>query len=415
MKTPEKVIIIGGGIIGLSCAHYLMKKGAQVVILEEKQVGTGASHGNCGLLYFTDLIPLCSPGTVTQELIKTLKRTSPLHIKPRPDVGLMSWLFKFAAHCRPSHMSRAARDKTKILAYSSDLFDRLMADEHLSCDQVHNGVLVVFKDEKNLASYQKTNAFLNRFGIAYTRLNRAETLEREPALRQDIAGAWHNPDDWHLRPEHLVRAWRDNLIDKGLSIEENCPVKGFRLIAGSIAGLETPRGVVKGQAYVLATGAWAPLTVRQLGLNLPVQPGKGYSITMPRPSICPAHPCVLYEKKMVVTPWKSGCRLGGTMEFSGYNTQLTPKRLGKLVQGANAYLRTPLGRPPHEEWTGLRPMTFDDMPIIDRAPGRDNLFIATGHGMLGLTLATGTGRIIADMVYGKTPQIDITPYALSRF
>ncbi|OQY50835.1 MAG: hypothetical protein B6230_05785 [Desulfobacteraceae bacterium 4572_89] len=136
---------------------------------------------------------------------------------------------------------------------------------------------------------------------------------------------------------------------------------------------------------------------------------------MERPGICPEIPCVLYEKSMVVTPWKSAYRLGGTMEFSGYSSSLNPKRLSKLLDGVALYMKDPLGHPIVEEWTSLRPMTYDDMPIIDHAPSQENLIIATGHGMLGLTLATGTGKAVCDMVYGKTPEINIKPFGISRF
>ena len=186
-------------------------------------------------------------------------------------------------------------------------------------------------------------------------------------------------------------------------------------MAQQIVGVDTVKGNFKADEFVLATGAWAPRTLRQLKLDLPVQPGKGYSITMERPGTCPTYPCSLYEKSMVATPWKSGYRLGGTMEFSGYSDRLNQKRLSKLISGAEVFFKEPVGHPVIEEWTSLRPMTYDDLPIIDRAPSHENLIITTGHGMLGLTLATGTGKIVCDMVYGNTPQINITPFGISRF
>ncbi len=415
MESKKEIVIIGGGVIGLACAHYLLEKGAEVRIIEKKQIGEGASHGNCGLLYFSDVIPLCSPGTVTQEILKTLQGISPLYIPPTLDIQRIAWLVRFAAKCRSPHMMQTARAKYEILNYSMGLFEPLLALEEMGCDFEKKGFLTVFKDPKKFEGYQKSNDLLKPFNLGYKQLGKEETLAMEPALTPDIAGAWHHETDWYLRPELLMAAWRKHLVKKGLIIEEHCQMHDFEIQGRRVTSVRTVKGEFKADAFILATGAWAPQTAAQLKLNLPVQPGKGYSITMERPGICPQVPCVLYEKSMVVTPWKSAYRLGGTMEFSGYSTHLNPKRLGKLLEGAALYMRDPKGFPVIEQWTGLRPMTYDDMPIIDHAPGQENLIIATGHGMLGLTLATGTGKAVSDLVYGKTPEINLQPFGLSRF
>jgi len=415
MRSNKEVIIIGGGVIGLACAHYLIDKGASVRIIEKNEIGDGASHGNCGLLYFSDVIPLCSPGTVSHEIVRTLKRTSPLYIRPTLDYKLLIWLLKFASKCNASHMTQAAKGKYEILNYSISLFDTLLAMDGISCDFEKKGILSVFKDKKNFENYQTTNDFLSTYNMEARRIDKKELLELEPALRNDIAGAWLNKNDWHLKPDMLMAFWRKHLSKKGLVIEEHCNLLEFETKRNTVVGVNTVKGSFKADAFVLATGAWASQTLKQLKLDLPVQPGKGYSITMERPGICPTYPCSLYEKSMVATPWKSGYRLGGTMEFSGYDDNLNPERLSKLISGATAFLKEPLGHPVIEQWTSFRPMTYDDLPIIDRAPSLENLIIATGHGMLGLTLATGTGKLVCEMVYGKTPEIDITPFSISRF
>jgi len=415
MDLKKEIIIIGGGVIGLACAHYLIERGASVRIIEKDGIGDGASHGNCGLLYFSDVIPLCSPGAVGHEIYRSLCGTSPLYIKPGMDIRLLAWLAKFAGKCRTRTMEQAARDKYEILKYSTLLFEELLALPGLVCDFENKGILTVFKEQKNLDKFKKTNDFLKTYGLGYKRLEKEQVLKMEPALAPGIAGAWHSTFDWHLRPELLMASWREHLAKKGLIIEEHAKMLDFELSGSTITHVNTVAGKFAADTFIMATGAWVPETVRQLGLNLPVQPGKGYSITMERPGICPKIPCVLYEKNMVVTPWKSAYRLGGTMEFSGYSTTLNPRRLSKLVKGATQYMRDPTGNPTIEKWAGLRPMTCDDMPIIDHAPSQDNLIIATGHGMLGLTLATGTGKIVSDLVYGDSPEINITPFGISRF
>ncbi len=415
MTETHDIIIIGGGVIGLACAHYLISEGARVTLIEKDQVGSGSSHGNCGLLYFSDLIPLCAPGAVSHELIRGLCGTSPLYIKPEFDLERFLWLARFALNCRQGRMERAARDKYEILTYSAGLFSDLLKTGDLQCGHEKNGILSVFKEKKNVDGFREKNEFLKKFDLGYRCLSRDETLDFEPALSDTIAGAWYHEMDQHLRPEHLMAVWKQNLVNQGLVIEERCEVLDIHHEKGSIKRIFTSRGVFSGDVFVLAAGAWSPVLAKQLNLNLPVQAGKGYSITMGRPRHCPKIPCTLYEKSMVVTPWRSGYRLGGTMEFSGFSGSLNPRRLKRLVDGASEYMRTPLGQPLVEEWTGLRPMTHDDMPVIGRLSSHDNLMIATGHGMLGLTLATGTGKLISDMIFNRELNIDPRPYSPDRF
>ncbi len=415
MADTQDTIIIGGGVIGLACAHYLMTAGAKVTLIEKDVVGCGSSHGNCGLLYFSDIIPLCAPGAVSQEIYRNLRGTSPLYVKPELDLNRFIWLARFALKCRKTHMDRAARGKHEILQYSAGLFADLFETGVLQCDCEKKGVLTVFKQTKNIEKFCKINDFMKKFNLEYTRLDREQTLDLEPALSKDIAGAWYSEIDQHLRPEHLMATWKQSLVHQGLNLKEKCEVLDIHHEHGRIKGVHTSMGDFCADAFVLAAGAWSPLITNSLNLNIPVQPGKGYSITMGRPRHCPKIPCILYENNMVVTPWKSGYRLGGTMEFSGYSNSLNSQRLKKLIKGAGDYLRTPIGQPLIEEWAGLRPMTHDDMPIIGRSPVHDNLVIATGHGMLGLTLATGTGMLVTDIIFGRKSKVDLRPYSLDRF
>ena len=415
MEAKKDVIIIGGGVIGLATAHYLLEKGTRVRIIERNEIGKGASHGNCGLLCFSDMIPLCAPGTVSHEMMRTVKGISPLYVQPTTDLGRLLWLLKFALKCNAAHVKQASKDKYDFLAYSMGLFDDLLEQEAIPCDFEKKGLLTVFKDKKYFEKYQSTNAVMAQFGMGGKKIGGDDLYKFEPALKNDLAGAWFTPDDWHLRPDMMMASWRKYLSQNNVTIEEHNRVLDFEIKQGTITRVRTIKGEYTADAFVLATGAWTPETAEKLNLSIPIQPGKGYSITMERPGLCPVYPCLLYEKSMVATPWRSGYRLGGTMEFSGYNDYLNPKRLSRLVDGAKTYLKDPMGDPILEEWTGLRPMVYDDMPVIDRAEQLDNLVIATGHGMLGLTLGPGTGKIVSDLIYDLQPDIDIQPFSLTRF
>ncbi len=409
------VIIIGGGVIGIACAYYLAKSGRQVKIIEKETIGAGASHGNCGLVFISDLLPLCSPGVLGKEFIRTVKGASPLYIAPRLDPSFFLWLLRFAGKCNDAHMSYAMRARHEALTHSKVLYDELFSEEDMPCDHENNGILTVFKEPALLEKYHSTNALLEPFGLGGRYVDKNELKILEPAVGNDVAGAWYNPVDRHLRPDSLVRAWKKAARANGVSITENCAVKGFGFKNNKIKNIITDSGSCTADNFVLSAGAWSPEFSKQLGVKLPIQPGKGYSITMERPGICPKIPCYLYEKSVVVTPWKSGYRLGGTMEFSGFNKTLFPQRLGNLKLAAKAYMKEPEGRPIIEEWVGLRPMTYDDLPIIDRAPKHRNLYLATGHGMMGISMAPTTGSLIADLINGKPACYNIKPFSIKRF
>ncbi len=238
----------------------------------------------------------------------------------------------------------------------------------------------------------------------------------EPALKPGLAGGWYYHDDAHLRPDKLMRSWHAVLSRAAPTTQADCPLERLRRP-------EWPRHRRLGRLaaswrrdlFVIATGAWTPLLNDELGCQVPIQPGKGYSLTMPRPSICPSIPMIFPETRVAVTPFQSGYRLGSTMEFAGYDESIRPERLQLLKDGAAPYLREPYCEPIEEKWYGWRPMTYDSLPIIDRSPRYDNVMIAAGHNMLGLSMAPATGKLVAELVNGSSPHVDPRPYRVGRF
>lgn len=415
MKQHSDVLVVGGGIIGLTCAYYLCRAGLQVRIIEEKKIGTGASHGNCGLIFSSHLLPLCAPGVIAHELKRFVRRTSPLHIKLGPDIQRFLWLVKFARKCSASHLAYAIRVRESIQQHSQQLYHALLEDEKLDCDWEKNGVLLVFKHKSEMQKYAHTNAYLKPYGLAAKPYVGKALSTLEPALGDDVYGGWYHPGDTHLRPDRLLAALKTCLLKRGVKIEEDAPLFDLVHTNRQVIRALTAKGEFTAGHYVLAAGAWTPKLVRSLKIRLPLQPGKGYSITMARPEICPRIPCYLYEKSVVATPWRSGYRLGGTMEFSGYNTRIVTKRIEHLKAAARQYLKTPLSTLVYEEWMGWRPMIYDDLPVIGPIPGYQNLLLATGHGMVGLSTATSTGKLVTEMIKGHKPHIDPKPFRVERF
>jgi D-amino-acid dehydrogenase len=417
MEKHSDVLVIGGGIIGLACAYYLAKAGKNVRLLEQDAIGadTAASYGNCGLVFISHLVPLCAPGTIRHEMMRRLQGGSPLYIKLAPDVKRFKWLLNFARKCNPKHMAYAIKARGNILQSSIELLVKLFKEEHIECDWEEKGVLMVFKSRSEMQKYGKTNNLMKPYGLDAVSLVGDELFDLEPALRKDVYGAWFHKKDSHLRPDKLLSAWQQVLLKMGVVFEENCRLEDLVAESRQIRHAETTGGIYTADEYVLATGAWTPQLTRRLKLSLPVEPGKGYSLTMARPAECPAIPCYFSEPSVVATPWKSGFRLGGTMEFSGLNSDILARRVQNLISGANEYLKEPVGEPVMEEWVGMRPMVYDDLPIIDRAPNHPNLVVATGHGMQGISMATSTGKLVAEIITGRRPHIDPTAFGIQRF
>jgi D-amino-acid dehydrogenase len=417
MEKHSDVLVIGGGIIGLASAYYLAKAGKNVRLLDQDAIGAdiAASYGNCGLVYISHLVPLCAPGTIRHEMMRWLKGGTPLYIKLAPDVKRFKWFLNFARKCNAKHMAYAIKARAKILQNSQKLLVKLFKEEHIECDWEEKGVLMVFKSRTEMQKYGKTNNLMKPYGLEAVSLVGDELFDLEPALRKDVYGAWFHKNDSHLRPDKLLPAWQQVLLKMGVAVEENCRLEDLVAESRRIRHAETTSGIYTADEYVLATGAWTPQLTGRLKLNLPVQPGKGYSLTMTRPAVCPAIPCYFSEPSVVATPWKSGFRLGGTMEFSGFNSDILARRIQNLISGANEYLKEPVGEPVMEEWVGMRPMVYDDLPIIDRAPNHPNLVVATGHGMQGISMATSTGKLVTEIITGRKPHIDATAFGIHRF
>lgn len=386
------MIVVGGGVIGLACANALLDAGRSVRVLERETVGSGASHGNCGLITPSHALPLNRPGMVRKALRWMWRADSPILVRPRLDREFLAWGLRFARNCRLDRMHATMRGRAQLLETSRELFVELIEKDGLDCEWETHGLLEVFATTAALEADAPTQQWLEQHGVRSEPIDRL--LEFEPALRDDLAGGRWYPRDAQLRPEQFVAELARVVRAKGARIEEKCAVGNLEeLQAGHV---------------VIATGAWAPELCR-----VPVQPGKGYSITAARPEPCPRRPLLLHESNMGVTPWPSGYRLAGTMEFAGYDARLRRPRLDALHAGARRYLRHgPVEAT--EEWCGWRPMTPDELPIIDRLPQRPTVICAVGHGMMGVSMAPATARLVTDMVVGAEPFVDPAPYSLAR-
>lgn len=416
MKSNHSdVLILGAGVIGLACALSLLKRGATVRVLDRGTVGGGSSHGNCGTITPSHSEPLFMPGMVGKAMRWMLKRDAPFYVSPKPDPQRLRWLFGFARRCNWRDFERAAETRAAILQYSRHLTEKLVLEDGLRCEYQESGTLYVYRSPKALAADAWHGELLDRLGIPVERKSGAEIEAMEPALLPGVAGGELHPGDAHLRPDRFVAELARRVRELGGVIEQDTDVMSLQLDGKRIVSVTSSQGEFVGERIVLALGAWSPALAGTLQLRLPMQPGKGYSLTTSRPALCPKMPLTLHEDSVCVTSWPDGFRLGSTMEFSGYSTGINRRRLDAIKRGAARYLHQPWGDELKEEWWGWRPMCVDELPLIGPSSRWANLHLATGHGMMGMSMAAATGELIAGDILGQPADIDPAPYLPARF
>ncbi|MDR3386473.1 MAG: FAD-dependent oxidoreductase [Rudaea sp.] len=409
------VLILGGGVIGLACALHLLRAGRSVTVLERGGVGGAASHGNCGTITPSHAMPLAMPGMIAQALRWLLKPDAPFRVAPRLDFGLLEWLLQFAHRCNWTDFKRITALKTPLLNLSRQAIEELIRTEKLDCEFEKTGTLNVYRDARAFEHSHWLPRILGESGMPVEVLDGTGCRVLEPALNDSIVGGYFNPLDAHLRPDRYAAELARVVKDRGGQIYESTRIGAFRVAGGQIDAVLGDREEFRGRDVVLALGAWSPLLARELDLRIPIQPGKGYSITYSRPSRCPRIPLTLKERAVCVTGWNSGYRLGSTMEFAGYDSTLNRTRLDALRRGAAEYLHESEGPQVTEEWYGWRPMTYDDLPIIGRAARVRNLVLATGHGMLGVTMSAATGLLVGELICDRPASLDLAPLSPARF
>lgn len=414
MTPRDDVVIIGAGVIGLASGLALLDAGRSVRILEAGTAGCGSSHGNCGTITPSHAAPLAAPGTIAKALRWMFIPDAPLRVSPRFDPALWRWMLGFAGHCNRDAWLQAMQARAAILQVSRAALPGWLERHGIDCEFEASGVDYVYRDRREFEAFDEEARQLRMLGIAVEQIDGADYLRNEPALRDGVVGAIHFPGDARLRPDRYVAGLARAFRAAGGEIVEHCEVGSFDE-AGDGVRVATSRGAFSARDVLVAAGALSPTLGRSLGMHVPVQPGKGYSITWSRPTLAPKRPMVLRERSVCVTVWDSGFRLGSTMEFSGYDRSLNRVRLDALVRAAREYLHEPVGPVREEEWFGWRPVAVDDVPILGPVPGCRHLWLATGHGMLGVSMSVATGQLMSDLICGRAPQLDPTPYAPARF
>lgn len=414
--SEESAIVVGAGIIGIACAHYLSKAGFKVTVIDKGKVASACSAYNCGYICPSHVPPLTEPGAFKVALKSLFNPQSPFRVKPRFDPALWHWMAQFARRCNHKQVLVAGKHLKTILDTSMEEYRKLVPEMSLECEWKDNGLLYVFQTEKGMESFAGTDHMLTKeFGVSATRIE-GEGLEGfEPGLKPGLAGAYHYPLDTSVRPESLNQSWAKALQSGGVDFLEGCELLSIRKSNGGVTALSTSHGELEASQFVFALGAWSKGWAQALECKIPIQPGKGYSVTMARPEQSPSCPTLFPEHKVGVSPFENGLRLGSMMEFAGFDSTIPETRIQQLRDSARPYLKADVDGEAQFQWYGWRPMTWDSLPVIGRVPGLSNACLATGHNMLGLSLAPGTGRLVSEFLSGESPHIDVTPYSPTRF
>jgi D-amino-acid dehydrogenase len=411
-EAMRNVVLVGGGVIGCLSAYHLAKAGWRVTVLDRGRIGGGCSHGNCGYVCPSHVLPLATPGAIGNTLKTLFARNSPLKVRTGFALTHLGWFLRFAKRCNASDMLSAAVGIQALLTSSRKLFNDLLTAENFDVEWDTHGLLFVFQSKDAFDHYAETDHLLrDRFNTPAVRLEHAELVQREPALKPgSVSGGYLYECDAQLRPDRLMTALHARLRQMGVKFVENAEVTGL-VRTTSATAVKTTAGDFTADQFVITAGAWTSRFMAGQQLPPPpIIPGKGYSITMPRPAVCPTYPLIFEEHRVAVSPFRTGFRIGSTMEFAGYDETMNRDRLKLLTDAAALYLTDPGDPTAAEEWWGWRPMTPSGLPVIDRVPGLPNVWVAAGHGMLGLSMATGTGKLVAELLNGETTHIPAEPY-----
>ena len=413
-NMSKSVTILGAGVIGLSTALYCARRGMRVTIIDQKpRQRDGCSFGNAGMIVPSHFIPLAAPGMVALGLKWMWNPQSPFYIKPRLDVDLISWGLHFWKAATKARVEAAAPVLRDLSLLSRECFETLGLDFGL----VKRGLLMLCKKQQTLDEESHMAEKANALGIPAEVLDAKATAALDPAVTMDICGSVFFPKDCHLAPGSFICAVEAELVRLGVTFLWETEVSGFKTESGALRALKTSRGEIESDEVVLSGGVWSAQLAKELDLKLPMQAGKGYSLTLANPKQLPELCSICTEARLAVTPMEGALRVGGTMEMAGIDESITQRRVRGITRAFPQYF------PAFEEadfaevkpWSGLRPVSPDGMPYIGRTQRWKNLTVATGHAMMGLSLAPATGRIVSELLSGEMPSVALDLASADRF
>jgi len=415
-----KIIVLGSGVIGVTSAWYLAQAGHEVTVIDRQPAaGMETSFANAGQVSPGMSAPWASPDTPRKAILWLLMHHRPLVLWPRPDAAMLAWGARFLKNCNAEAYARNKSRMVRLAEYSRDRLRDLRTLTNITYDDRQRGLLQLFRNQQQADHVTDDTAVLDRLQVPYSILTPKDCIAHEPALanvRGKFVGGLKLPGD-ETGDAHLFTQRLAALAQAaGVTFLYNTSVERLTTEAGQITGVVTSTGVFTADTYVLALGSFSPLLLKQAGINLPVYPVKGYSITLPVADEARAPQSTVMDEtfKVAITRLGDRIRVGGTAELAGYSTSLRTPRRRTLEHSVNDLFPGAGDTKKATFWTGLRPMTPDGPPVIGPTKYK-NLWLNTGHGTLGWTMACGSGALLADLISGRKPNIEHEDLALARY
>ena len=410
------IIIIGAGIIGLCSAYYLTKAGYKVTLLEQGDLLNNCSSGNAGMIVPSHFIPLAAPGMISKGIKWMFDSKSPFYVKPSLNLDLISWGLKFWKYANQQHVDRSAVPLRDLHLLSKQLYDELDKEPTLDFGLEKKGILMLYKTAATGEEEIHVAKKAQDLGLEIDILNAEQTQALEPDTKLDVMGSVHYRCDAHLYPNNLVKQLVTYLKNQGVELITNCKVNGFEIANGQINAIQAGDKNYSADLVVMTGGSWLPELAQHAGLKIPIMPGKGYSF-MVKPEKQIHHPSLLLEARVAVTPMNGEVRFGGTMEIAPLNHKVNMNRVEGIVSSIPKYYPDYQVEMPAVDkiWYGFRPCSPDGLPYIGHSSKLKNLIIAGGHGMMGVSLAPVTGKLVAELVAEEKLSLDIASYSPNRF
>ena len=411
----KEVIVVGGGIIGLATAYYLNLEGHDVSVIDQDKIKSGTSHINSGYLTPSHIIPLAAPGMISKGFRWMFNNSSPFYIKPRFNLDLVNWGMKFIKSCTSEHVQKSMKSILDINLLSKKLFIEMQQSNTFDFHLESKGLLMAYKTSVAEREEAKAASWAKDLGIIVKQLSKEEILKIQPKVPMEVAGAFMYESDAHTTPELFMNNLKNHLMSRGVKFFLDTVVTSFQKKEKKIEALNTNKGIFKADEFVIATGAWTEGILKELGIKLSIQAGKGYSFDV-QDITGLSIPTILSEAKVAVTPMSGYTRFGGTMEISGINSKINSRRVLSIVNAAKEYypgIEIPLTSVDKAR-SGLRPLSTDGLPFIGRHSSFKNLILASGHAMMGWSLGPATGKLITELISGYDPSLDLKPYSPER-
>lgn len=410
------VIVIGGGVIGLSAAWELARRGAEVTVLDARQPGTAASAVNAGWVSPSLAGPVPVPGLVKTSLKWMLNPESPLFIKPRLDPSFLKWLYRFWRSCQADRYEAGLEATAMLGQRTMEIMDDWVA-RGVHFEMHDYGLLFAYRTVAEMEHDLKAFDAVTPYGYAQpTPLYGDDLRHAEPALGPQLLGGYHVREERTVQPVSLVRGLLEKLEEIGVTVKAGAPVVDLDTVRSKVVAVRTPTERLEADSVLLAAGAWTRSVARMAGANIPIEAGKGYGLDFRPAPVTPRSSIYLHEDRVAVSPFDGGLRLSGTMELSGLSEQFTQRRINAIHKAGKRLLQGfPQDAMPAQVWTGMRPMAPDGLPVLGAVPGFGNFYVASGHAMLGVTLAAVTGVQMAELITSGRPSELLEPFRVDRF